>query len=127
MSLRVGYTLKGKNTFDKGAAQFNVNIRKFKADNAPFSAIEFKNYVANKGQEITFSGVYAHHPIGIAQREINAITSWSRMMMLHTILHWLEQTTLYLWSFSMDHTVYCWNHLPNKAHRIAPLEAFTGV
>jgi hypothetical protein len=46
-SLRVGETMKGKNTFEKGTAQFNVNIRKFKADN--FSSVEFKNDIANKG------------------------------------------------------------------------------
>jgi hypothetical protein len=54
VSLRVGDTLKGKNMFKKGAAQFVVQIRTFKADNAPFSSIEFTNDVANKGKEIIF-------------------------------------------------------------------------
>jgi hypothetical protein len=34
----MGEMLKGKNTFEQGAAQFKVQIRKYKADNAPFSS-----------------------------------------------------------------------------------------
>jgi hypothetical protein len=43
VSLHVGETLKGKNMFEKGASQFGVQIWTGKADNAPFSLIEFKN------------------------------------------------------------------------------------
>jgi hypothetical protein len=119
--------LKGKNTFEKGAAQFGVHIWTFKADNAPFSSIEFTNDVANKGQDIACSGVGSHHQNGVAERAIKTITSWARTMMLHAILHCTDQTTLDLWSFTMDHAAYCWNHFPNKSERIAPLEAFTGA
>jgi hypothetical protein len=87
-------TLKGKNTFKKGAAQLYFKIRTFKADNAPFSSLGFKNNVKNKGQEITFSGVDAHHQNGVAEHAIKTITSWVRTMMLHAIFHWSEQTTL---------------------------------
>jgi hypothetical protein len=115
VSLCVGEMLKGKNTFEKGASQFNVKIRKFKADNAPFSFVEYKNSVANKGQDITFSGVGAHHQHGVADRVIKTITSWTRTMMLYATPHCSKQMMLDLWLFDMDHAVYCWNHLPNKA------------
>jgi hypothetical protein len=39
VSLHVGEMLKGNNTFEKGAAQFGVEIHKFKAYNAPFSSV----------------------------------------------------------------------------------------
>jgi hypothetical protein len=80
----------------------------------------------NTGQAISFSGVGAHHQNCAAERAIKTITYWSRTMMLHAILHWPEQTTLDLWPFAMDHTVYCWNHLPSKNDRLSPLEAFAG-
>jgi hypothetical protein len=67
--------LKGKNAFEKAAAQFGVTIRKFKADNAPFSSVKFKNDISNKGQEIAFSGDGAHHQNGVAECAINTITS----------------------------------------------------
>jgi transposase InsO family protein len=90
-----------------------VQIKSFRADNAPFNAAEFKNDLENKGQTISFSGVGAHHQNGAAERAIKTTTSWARTMMLHAILHWPEQTTLDLWPFAMDHAVYCWNHLPS--------------
>jgi hypothetical protein len=61
--LRVGEMLTGKNAFEKGAAQCNVKTRKLKAENAHFSSAEFKNDVANKGQEITFFGCWCSPPI----------------------------------------------------------------
>jgi hypothetical protein len=64
VSLRVGETLKSKNAFEKGAAPFGVNTRTFKADNVPFSSVKFKIDIANKEQDITFSGVGAHHQNG---------------------------------------------------------------
>jgi hypothetical protein len=90
VSLRIGETLKGKNRFEKGSRQFNVQIKSFRADNAPFKAAEFHSDLDNKGQTITFSGVGAHHQNGAAERAIKTITYWSRTMMLHVILHWLE-------------------------------------
>jgi hypothetical protein len=126
VSLRFGETLQGKNRFEKGSAQFDVQIKSFRAGNAPFNADEFKNDLENKGQTISFSGVGAHHQNGAAERAIKMITYWALTMMLHAILHWPEQTTLDLWPFAMDHAVYCWNHFPSKNDRISPLEAFTG-
>jgi hypothetical protein len=127
VSLLIGETLQGKNRFEKGSRQFNVPIISFRADNAPFNAAEFQSDLDNKGQTITFSSVGVHHQNGAAERAIKTITSWSRTMMLHAILHWPEQTTLDMWPFAMDHAVYCWNHLPSKNDRISPLEAFTGT
>jgi hypothetical protein len=126
VSLRVGETLKGKNMFEKGAAQFNVKIRKFKADHLLFSSVEFKNNITNKRQDINFLGVGAHHQKGVVERAIKTITSWACTIMLHIILHWPGQTTLDLWPFYMDHMGYRWNNIPSKAGIIVPLEAFTG-
>jgi hypothetical protein len=127
VSIRVGETLQGKNRFKKGSAQFDVQIKSFRADKAPFSAAKFKNYLENKGQTISFSGVGAHHQNGAAERASKTINYWAQTMMLHTILHWPEQTTLNMWPFTMDHAVNCWNHLPSKNDRISPLEALLGL
>jgi hypothetical protein len=66
VSLRAGETLQGKNTFEKGSGQLNINIKSFQADDAPFNAAEFKSDIKNKSQDITFSGVGAHHQNGLA-------------------------------------------------------------
>jgi hypothetical protein len=75
VSLQIGETLKGKNRFEKGSRQLNVQIKSFRADNAPFNAAEFQNDLDNKGQTITCSGVGAHHQNGAAERAIKTITS----------------------------------------------------
>jgi hypothetical protein len=77
VSLLVGETLQGKNRFEKGSAQFDMKIKSFRADNAPFDAAEFKNDLENKGQTISFSGVGSHHQNGAAKRAIKTITSWA--------------------------------------------------
>jgi hypothetical protein len=92
VSLSDGEILKGNNTFEKGAAQLGVKIRTFKSDNAHFSPVEFRNDIANKGQDITFSGVGAHRQNGVAECAVKTITSSARTMMLHAILQWHEQT-----------------------------------
>jgi hypothetical protein len=127
VSLRVRETLQGKNRFEKGSGQFNSKVKSFRADNAPFNAIEFKSDLNNKGQYIMLSGVGAHHHNGVAKQASKTITSWSCTMMFHIILHWPAQTMPDLWPFAMDHAVYCWNHLPSKIDRILPLETFTRI
>jgi hypothetical protein len=119
--------VQSKNRFENGSGQLDVKIKSFCADNAPFNTTEFKSDLENKGQNITFSGVGARHNNGVAERSTKTITAWSHTMMLHTILHWPEQTTLDMWPFATEHMVYCSNHLPRKKYRIAPLEAFTGT
>jgi hypothetical protein len=77
-------------------------------------------------QEIDFSGVRAQHQNGVAERAIHTVTKWARTMLLHAMLHWPDEVALDLWPFAMDHTIYLWNHLPNKHTGIAPVEIFTG-
>jgi hypothetical protein len=87
VSLRIGETLKGKHNFECFSKQFNVKIKHYHADNAPFGANELKVDIANQDQELTFSGVGAHHKNGVAERSIRMVTQWAREMLLHSILH----------------------------------------
>jgi hypothetical protein len=80
--LRIGETLKCKHSFECFAKQLNVNIKHYHADNATFGANEFKTYISNQDQELTFSGVGAHHQNGVAERSIRTVTQWARAMLL---------------------------------------------
>jgi hypothetical protein len=73
-SLRVGETLQSKIAFECIANTCGHNIKSFRADNMPFSSKEFKADLVTKGQEITFSGVGAHHQNGVAERAIQTVT-----------------------------------------------------
>jgi hypothetical protein len=71
--LRIGETLKGKHNFECFAKQFDIKIKHYHDDNAPFGANEFKSDIANQDQELTFSGVGAHHQNGVAERSIRTV------------------------------------------------------
>jgi hypothetical protein len=88
VSLRIGETLKGKHNFECFSKQFNVKIKHYHADNAPFGANEFKADIANQDQELTYYGLGAHHQNGVAEHSIWTITQWACSMLLHSILHW---------------------------------------
>jgi hypothetical protein len=96
VSLRIGETLKGKHNSECFAKQFNVKIKHYHSDNAPFGVNAFKADIANQDQELTFSGVGAHHQNGVAELSIRTVTQWARSMLLHSILHWLEVAELKL-------------------------------
>jgi hypothetical protein len=125
-SLRAGETLQSKIRFERFAQTCGHRIRSFRADNMPFDSREFKADLITKGQTLYLSGVGAHHQNGVAECAIQTVTQWARSMLLHQALHWPDQAELELWSLALEHTVYIWNHLPQKDSLIAPVELFTG-
>jgi hypothetical protein len=119
--------LKGKHNFECFAKQFNVKIKHYHADNAPFGAHEFKADIANQDQGLTFSGVGTHHQNGVAERSIRTVTQWARTMLLHSILHWPEVADLKLWPFALDHKFFLWNNMPHRDTHLVPIEFFTST
>jgi hypothetical protein len=120
--LRGGETLQAKRAFEQLVLSHGATVKAYHADNAPFGFPEFKQDVLNKQQTITYSGVGAHHQIGVAENAIRMITSWARAMLLHSFLHWPGEAKLDLWPFAMQHAAYLWNHLPCKDTGLAPVE-----
>jgi len=126
-SLRIGETLQAKTAYEKFAYQFGIKLKKFRADNAPFRAAEFKEDLELKEQDIDYSGVGAHFQNGVAERALQTVTMWARSAMLHQALHWPSEFSPDLWPFALEHAVHIWNHLPSHHGRLAPIELFTGV
>jgi hypothetical protein len=54
-------TLKSKLAFEKFAASHGVSIKHYHADNGRFKDNIFMNSIEEKGQNISFSGMGAHH------------------------------------------------------------------
>ncbi|KAG7374494.1 reverse transcriptase RNA-dependent DNA polymerase [Nitzschia inconspicua] len=127
ISLRAGETLQSKLAFERFAHNCGHKLKSFRADNMPFNSQEFKSDLVAKNQELTLSGVGAHHQNGVAERSIQTVTQWARAMLLHLALHWPEQSRLDLWPFALEHAVYLWNHMPKKDSLLAPVELFTGA
>jgi hypothetical protein len=127
VSLRVGETLKAKNSFEALAKEHGFDIQQYHADNAPFTAHDFVQDCTNKNQKIDYSGVGAHHQNGNSERSIRTVTQWARAMMLHQVIHWPAEADLQLWPFALDQAVFLWNNMPQTRTRLAPLELFTGT
>ena len=127
VSLRVGDTLRGKHDLETYAQEYGIKIKTFRADNQPFAAQEFAEDLRLQGQTINYSGVGAHHENGVAERAIKTITTWSRSMMMHLLIHWPDEYRSDLWPFAMNQAVFIWNHLPKNRHGLSPHELFTRV
>jgi hypothetical protein len=74
-----------------------------------------------------FCGVGAHHHNGIAKRTIRSLSTSARTMLLHAMVHWPTKTTLDLWPFAMEYSVYLWNRLPRSPSGLSPQEIFYSV
>jgi hypothetical protein len=68
-----------------------------------------------------------YHQNGVAERAIRTISDSTRVMTLHAVIHWPEETTMDLWPLVMDYyAIYLWNKMPRKDSGIAPIEIFCG-
>lgn len=127
VSLRASDTLISKRAFERMAKSCGNKISKYHGDNGVFKAKEFSDALISDEQELTFSGVGAHHQNGIAERAIRTVTERARAMMQHTHLHWPDEFQVELWPFALDHACWLHNHTPNLHHGWAPIEIFCGT
>ena len=126
VSLRGGETLQAKRSFEQWARDAGVKIKAYHTDNGIFAGHDWKEDCALHEQELSFSGVGAKHQNGVAERAIGTCVTWARAMIIHSVIHWPEETPLDLWPFAFEHAVHIWNHLPRKETGMAPIEIFTG-
>ena len=92
----MGDTLEGIQEFEQFGSQYGVKVKKWQCDNMPFNAEVFKKHAKLNNQEITNSGVGAHHQNGVAERGIGMVTCWARAMLLQACLDWPEAGKLEL-------------------------------
>ena len=117
----------GKRILEHEAADNNINLRNFQADNGVFASEEFRNDLRMKGQKLRFCGVgRAHHQNGTAERFIKTICYLTRAQLIHAAICWPKQADLELWPFAFDHSVYLWNNMPSK-DGFTPEEKWSGV
>jgi transposase InsO family protein len=76
-------TLEGKQAFEKYSEQRGVRIRGYHADNGIFKAHKWVLACRAKGQNLSFTGVNAHHQNGMAERRIRLLQELTRTMLIH--------------------------------------------
>jgi hypothetical protein len=126
-SLAAPDTVRSKRKFEQESGLSNVTIKRYHGDNGIFKSAEFIAETDCLGQDITFSGVGAHHQNGKAERVIKTIFFRARSMMLHASLHWPESAHEDIWPFAVDYAVHLWNHSEGINSGMAPAELFSGV
>ena len=124
VSLGAEETIQAKNQFEREALSFGIVVRNYRSDNGIFSKTEFMKEIYESKQNITFSGVGAHHQNGVAERAIRTVVTRARTMLLHAQLRWPEATSPELWPMAMEHATYLINIIPNINEGLSPEEKF---
>ena len=102
--------MRAKNSFEREAIRHRIPILGYRGDNGIYRSREFRQDLERYKQSIKFSGVRAHHQNGIVERGIRTTSSAARAMMIHAMIHWLENVQLDLWPFTINYAVYLKNH-----------------
>ena len=117
-------TLEAKHAFEAFAADLNVTIKHYHADNGRFSEAAFMDAVQQAGQSISFCGVGAHHQNGVAERRIRDLTEHARTMLLHASHRWPKAINAHLWPYALRQAAHIRNHLPRESEGGSPIEKF---
>ena len=123
-SLNVEETLKAKHAFEREAFSVGIRVRSYRGDNGVFRSFEFIEDLHDRGQDIDYAGVGGHHQNGVAENAIRTISNSARTMLLHSAIHWPDETELVQWPFAVEYAVHVWNRLP-KPRGMSPLELWT--
>jgi len=86
-------TLLAKRAYEKVLKQAGQTAQHYHADNSCFTDKGFHKDIDDKGQEITFYGVGAHHQNGIIENRNKQLTIGMR--------HWPQMVDSLFWPFAM--------------------------
>jgi len=117
--------IEAKNAFESFAADLNVTIKHYHADNGRFAESAFMEAVKQSGQSITFCGVGAHHQNGVAERRIRDLTEHARTMLLHASHRWPKAINSHLWPYALRQAAHVRNHVPQANEGASPIEKFS--
>jgi Reverse transcriptase (RNA-dependent DNA polymerase)/GAG-pre-integrase domain len=118
-------TLKAKQEFEAYAASFHVNIIRYHADNGRFAENVWKQDILNKNQQLTFSGVGAHHQNGRAEKRIRDLQDLARTSLIHAHRRWPLAVDVRLWPYALRHANHSINHTPFPKQDQTPIELFS--
>ena len=127
VSLNAAETIRGKHKFEREMRIFGNKVHLYRGDNGIFQSREYKEDLKQLNQQMVYSGVGAHHQNGVAERAIRTVSDAARAMLIHSAIHWPEETNADLWPFAMKYAVYLWNNLPKKELGRSPIELLSDM
>jgi hypothetical protein len=119
-------TLEAKTEFEKFALTCGVLIKHYHADNGRFAESVWKEDVQKKGQQLTFSGVGAHHQNGRAEKRIRDLQDLARTSLIHAHRRWPDAIDSRLWPYAIRHANHALNSTPFSGEVKSPIEKFCG-
>jgi hypothetical protein len=102
-------------------------VTSYQSDNGTFGSAAYTKEIMDRYQDVSYSGVGAHHHNGVAEHAIGTIMSMARTMMLHAAVRWPDVADSTNWPMAVDYAVYIYNHVPNALSGLSPIELATRV
>ena len=121
VNFTAGEAIRAKREFEAELDSMGVTVVNYHTDNGVFKAAEFQDELAKLDQNMTFSGVGAHHQNAVAERAIGTVVSMARTMMLHAKMRWPKAVNAKLWPMAMKHAQHLLNHIP-KDNNVCPMD-----
>jgi len=121
VNFTAGEAIRAKREFESEMASMGITVLNYHSDNGVFTASAFQDELANMKQDLTLSGVGAHHQNSVAERMIGVIGSMSRTMLLHAKMRWPKGIDPSLWPMAMKQAEFLHNHVPNL-NNVCPMD-----
>ena len=119
-------TILAVEEFEKHALDNGIVVSGYSSDNgSAFTSQAFRAHLQTKSQISSYSGAGSHHQNGRAERGIRTIMAMARTMLLHSAIHWSEVADPTLWSLSVRHAVWIYNHIPNTSTGLSPIDTWS--
>ena len=125
MTLNASDSINAKTAFERVAQDVGVNVLSYHTDNGIYTSKAYVDNLIQHQQSIRHSGVGAKWQNGAAEGAIGMVVSRARTLMIHAALHWPEEEDETLWPLSLNHAAHLYNHTPNEASGISPIEIFS--
>jgi transposase InsO family protein len=124
LSMSSEETVKAKESFERYAKSYGVNIKHYHADNGRFKDKAFMKSIEDSGQTISFSGVGAHHQNGIAEKRIGDLQRRATTLLLHAQRRWPDAITTHLWPYALRAANDSRNNTPTAKSNECPMSRF---
>ena len=121
VNFTAGEAIRAKREFEAEMASMGVTVLSYHTDNGVFTASQFQDELAKMNQDMTLSGVGAHHQNAVAERAIGTVTSMARTMLLHSKMRWPKGISPKLWPMAMKQAEFLCNHVPNL-NNVCPMD-----
>ncbi|KAL7565945.1 hypothetical protein ACA910_008403 [Epithemia clementina (nom. ined.)] len=120
-------TVAAKKAWERWAAERDVRILHYHADNGRFADNGFIQHCADHNQSISYCGVNAHFQNGIAEKRIRDLQEATRTALVYALHKWPRMISIHLWPYAMRTANEVHNSTPTIKGQQSPLEIFGQV